>query len=322
MQNYKFYEKLLHELILSNENLKKSMFLLEKYFISKKIFNWSENKHIFITGLPRSGSTALLNFFYKTEKFASLTYKDMPFVLAVNLFKFVNESKSIEVFKERAHKDGIFYSKSSPEAFEEIFWNTFKEKTDTHYFITYLNLILNKYNKSRYLSKNNYNYKRIDFIKKKFPNSLLIILFRDPLQTSYSLLKQHQRFIQLQKKNNFIKKYMIWLGHTEFGESHKYWFKPNTYKDTKSINYWLEQWLLFYKNLLALNLQNYKNLLFLEYEKLSQLKTMKKLSNKAMINYQHNENPFILSVRNELKGFNPDLLNECQKVLKKLKDSK
>ena len=36
--------------------------------------------------MARSGSTILLNSIYKTDIFASLTYADMPFVLAPNLW--------------------------------------------------------------------------------------------------------------------------------------------------------------------------------------------------------------------------------------------
>ena len=73
--------------------------------------------------MARSGSTILLNSIYKTDIFASLTYADMPFVLAPNLWSKISliRSKSNLILKERAHKDGIKISTSSPEAFEEVF---------------------------------------------------------------------------------------------------------------------------------------------------------------------------------------------------------
>ena len=39
---------------------------------------------------------------------------------------------------------------------------------------------------------------------------------------------------------------MSYLGHTEFGLDHKHWFEPQNFNDTQSINYWMEQWLMFY----------------------------------------------------------------------------
>ena len=39
--------------------------------------------------------------------------------------------------------------------------------------------------------------------------------------TRIFLMHQHQKFSILQKNNQFIKKYMNWLGHYEFGLIHK-----------------------------------------------------------------------------------------------------
>ena len=51
-----------------------------------------EKNHIFITGMPRSGSTVLLYYLYQSELFASLTYRDMPFVISPKL-NFFNKKK-------------------------------------------------------------------------------------------------------------------------------------------------------------------------------------------------------------------------------------
>ena len=61
MQNYSGIQKFLHDLVLSKKFINKSLFELEKiiYLKDKDIKNQS---HIFITGLPRSGTTSLLNF--------------------------------------------------------------------------------------------------------------------------------------------------------------------------------------------------------------------------------------------------------------------
>ena len=49
-------------------------------------------------------------------------------------------------------------------------------------------------------------------------------MFRSPLEHSYSLLKQHNNFINLQQKETFIKDYMSSIGHYEFGQDHKPFF--------------------------------------------------------------------------------------------------
>ena len=61
--------------------------------------------------MARSGSTILLNSIYKTDIFASLTYADMPFVLAPNLWSKISliRSKSNLMLKEGRIKMGLKY---------------------------------------------------------------------------------------------------------------------------------------------------------------------------------------------------------------------
>ena len=113
----------------------------------------------------------------------------------------------------------------------------------------FVSLVLKKYKKNKYLSKNNNNYKRIHLINSVFPYSIILIPYRDPLQQAYSLLNQHRHFCDLQKKEKFILDYMNYLGHREFGLNYQSWNLPLDYSDAFSINYWLEQWYLFYNNI-------------------------------------------------------------------------
>ena len=78
-------------------------------------------------------STILLNAIYKSNVFASLSYSDMPFVLAPNLWSKISFKKKDLELKERAHGDGIKVSTESPEAFEEVFWKTFAEENDDEF---------------------------------------------------------------------------------------------------------------------------------------------------------------------------------------------
>ena len=83
-----------------------------------------------------------------------------------------------------------------------------------------MQLINYKYQKKRYLSKNNQNIRRVELISKIFPNSKILIPFRNPIQHAYSLLSQHKRFIEDSKKDKFVSHYMKWIGHTEFGPNY------------------------------------------------------------------------------------------------------
>jgi hypothetical protein len=79
-------------------------------------------KHVFIAGLARAGTTILMRRFYASQAFRSLTYRDMPFVLAPTLWrKLAAQSGRNLVTAERAHGDGILVDIDSPESFEEVF---------------------------------------------------------------------------------------------------------------------------------------------------------------------------------------------------------
>ena len=279
MINYSFIQKLLHEIFLGNKLIKTSIFELEKILFLKKN-NIKNNKHIFINSMPRSGTTALLNVFNKKIDLCSLKYKNMPFVMAPNISNFFKSKKLIK--SERYHKDNIFIDLESPESFDEIFFQTYKKNIVFDEFENFISLVLSSSNKKRYLSKNNNNYIRINELKKIFPNSAFIIPVREPLQHSFSLLTQHKNFIKLQTKENFVLKYMNYLGHYEFGLGHRSWFRSIDYMDKFNINYWMEQWYLYY-SFISKNYSNNKSCLIFAYEKLKDSKLLDSLANFAEV---------------------------------------
>ena len=268
MNNYSWLEQKLHQLALSSQFMREITFDFESTNVSAS--NEIEN-HIFITGLARAGTTILLNALYKSNLFASLSYSDMPFVLAPNLWSKISFKTINLELKERAHRDGILVSSESPEAFEEVFWKTFAEEEYEELeekFRTYVMNVIYKYKKDRYLSKNNQNIRRVNLLTSIFKNSKILIPFREPIQHAYSLLNQHKKFIKESKSDNFISEYMKWIGHTEFGANyipiHNQDLNFNNYFE---INHWIEQWYLTYNDAYKL-LKNKQNVYFLSYEKL------------------------------------------------------
>jgi hypothetical protein len=255
-----------------------------------------EDKHFFIGGMARSGSTALLESLYGTGQFASLTYSDMPFVLAPNLWKHISGDQSPQPKRERAHKDGILVNNLSPEALDEVFWKVFlnnkyieKDRLQINDipseildgFADYTALIVKRYSKDatkRYLSKNNNNILRIHALTDRFPNSFFIIPYRHPLQHAQSLQRQHRRFSEIHKGTRFALKYMNWIGHYEFGLKQKPFYLGdeelfNQMQQTgkEEINFWLLSWLNYYTYLLSVmeKLQakgEGRNLLLIRYE--------------------------------------------------------
>lgn len=311
MQNYSLTQKIFHNFVLSNKFIKKSFYEIEKLLYLKKDIDLLKETHIFVTSLPRSGTTVLLNFLYDSGEFKSLTYRNMPLVLAPNLSNIINNKKNINK-TERFHQDGVMFDLESPEAFDEVFFSLFNKDELKDELKNYLNLILLKSKRRRYLSKNNLNYKRIDVILSILPNSYFIIPFREPLQHANSLLKQHKNFSLLQKKNKFLRKYMNYLGHNEFGLDHISWNEPKKFNNFEDLDYWLEQWYLFYQDLYEKHKKN-KNCIFLKYENLGNHEEINLLKNKLKIfkNYPVN---FKISPKNIEKKFDKNLFDSAKKL--------
>ena len=203
-ENYSTIDKLLHRLVLNNNLLQSILYDLEKKFFKDKKDELNHN-HLFITGLPRSGTTILLNLLHSSDVFGSLTYGDMPLILSPNLWKSLSNKKRSMTSIDRLHGDDIKINLNSPEAFEEIFWKfllknsyikkkylIFHELNLSHIeeFKSYIRLVLKSKNKKNYLSKNNNNILRINDLSRFFINSKFIIMFRDPLNHSFSLRNQ------------------------------------------------------------------------------------------------------------------------------------
>lgn len=120
-------------------------------------------------------------------------------------------------------------------------------------FRLYVALILKRYAAGRYLSKNNNNILRLNTVRSSFPEALTLIPYREPEQQAYSLLKQHVRFGEMHRENLFSARYMGWLAHHEFGTDHRpfeWGLELSSGLDTRSIDYWVAQWVGVYRHLL------------------------------------------------------------------------
>ena len=141
MNQYSWLQKKLHQIALSSRFMWEISFDYECSIYPSK---YSVDKHVFITGLARSGTTILLNSLYLSNQFSSLTYSDMPFVLAPNLWSKVYFRKSDLSLKERAHGDGIKYSLDSRSIWRS-YWKTLVIKMKNQLIIqTHINHINNK----------------------------------------------------------------------------------------------------------------------------------------------------------------------------------
>lgn len=232
---------------------------------------------VYICGLARSGTTMLLRILDQVDAFRTLTYRDMPFVLAPNLWKqLTRHAPQRSMPAERAHGDGILVDFDSPEGFEEVFWRTFGTQTRGKRclgadepspevltaFADYRALVANPRTEDiprngiplRYLSKNNNNLLRLRSLCAD-PTATVLLVYRDPVATARSLHRQHQRFCAAQTADRFTRTYMGWLAHHEFGLDHlPFCFavpEMDVSRTPDDLNYWLDYWNAVYSYVLA-----------------------------------------------------------------------
>tara|TARA_Y100001968_G_C19314656_1_gene695979 strand:- start:26 stop:1075 length:1050 start_codon:yes stop_codon:yes gene_type:complete len=287
MKSYSSLEKILHRQFLGDTAVSNQLF--ERLLSKSRLENSNDfNKHIFISGLARAGTTALLNKIYSSGEISSFTYKYMPFILSPSLAKiysnFIKDNNIIS--SSRYHNDGIEIDINSPECLDEIFWiksNKCNDKNrdvkdiDNHILKSYsylINQFANIGGKDRMLIKNNNNHIRIESLSDYFKDSYFLVVLRDPIAHSMSLLSQHLNFLKLQKLDPFILEYMNLIGHCEFGSNTIPFIYPTDEGNPfgnyckKNIEYWLIQWINTYNWILKSDVLKRKNVYLIPYEDL------------------------------------------------------
>jgi hypothetical protein len=269
---YNVAERALHHLALGSQSIAEIAFDLNGLLTSARKDAEYDHRHVFVSGLARAGTTIVMRRLHETGLFRSLTYRDMPFVLCPNLWERLSSlSRRDMEAVERAHGDRLTIDADSPEALDEVFWRVFAgsdyiraDHLSVHdvgpelieRFRQYVSCILLSQNctgsRRRYLSKNNNNILRLKALQAAYPSSIIVIPFRDPAQHANSLRSQHLKFCRMQSEDRFMRRYMTWLAHHEFGLEHKpFWLEAGrpfaaSSHPTDSINYWLETWIRIY----------------------------------------------------------------------------
>lgn len=285
MSDYGLLSRLLHRLALGVPAIAEASFDAEQALLGNESVSAQGGRHVFVAGLARSGTTVLMRSLFETGEFCSLTYRDMPFVLAPGLWsRIARSSRRERDATQRAHRDGVMVDFDSPEALEEVFWRILcgsayirgdrlvamrASAESVEKFRRYVALILKRYGRLRYLSKNNNNIVRLGSLIEAFPSGRIVVPFREPLQQAHSLLNQHRRFGEQHGADKFTADYMTWLAHHEFGADHRpfEWGMPTAqpYAPT-TLNYWLAQWIGVYSHLLEEVPRHRRHAQFLSYE--------------------------------------------------------
>ncbi|MFM8220393.1 MAG: sulfotransferase, partial [Planctomycetaceae bacterium] len=69
----------------------------------------------------------------------------------------------------------------------------------------------------RYLSKGNYNFTRLGYLARLFPEARFLVPVRDPVEHVDSLVRQHRQFCEYAKADARVAEYLKIAGHFEFG---------------------------------------------------------------------------------------------------------
>ncbi len=289
--NYSTLDKLIHGLAFHKVALQRRLSEIEDTLYKKDLESIDPSKPIFITSLPRAGTTILLEALYKSGLFATHTYRNMPFVLCPILWQKISRNfRKNSDMHERAHGDGIFIGFDSPEAFEEMIWKYFwkgkfppenihlitgqEHNADFEdFFMQHMKKIIfsetAKGCAKRYISKNNANISRIAYLSNLLPESVIFIPVRSPISHALSLHRQHLNFTELHAKNRFVKTYMENIGHLEFGDLHRPLMFPGSESlkafDPLTPTYWLKYWLIAFTHLAQ---QSFGNVHFISIERL------------------------------------------------------
>jgi hypothetical protein len=295
---YSRVEKGLHYLAFSTPFLQRAVAELECDLFKRRLDGVESRAEVFITGLPRAGTTLLLELLYGTGEFATFTYRHMPFILAPLIWSRVARShRKKAVSAERAHGDGVSVSFDSPEAFDEVVWLAYLKneivrensiaplspEQVTDECATALRASVRKLlalspaaasgaPPRRYLSKNNANMSRLEVLSQLFPTSTILIAFREPAAHVGSLDRQHRRFLAEHARDPFARQYMEWLGHYEFGRNLRpidfgRWLGDEEPPREPDADFWMRYWIAAYTHALA---HASANVRFVDFDRLLQ----------------------------------------------------
>ena len=269
-------EQSLHNLAFETWFPRLPLAKFESWLNKKQLADISADRPVFITALPRAGTTLTLEICAGLDEFATHIYGDMPFLLTPVFWdRFSKNFKVSGELSERVHGDGVLVNEDSPESFEEIlwkeFWPSYYKKSrilpwsETPYpdfeifFRDHMRKIIllrrSEERQCRYISKNNQNIARIGYLASTFPDSTILILYRSPVQHAASLLKQHRNFLRIHTEDSFAHKYMEDTGHFDFGKNlrpvdFKGWLAKEGHPDPDSLEFWLLYWINTYRYLL------------------------------------------------------------------------
>jgi len=275
---YAAADRWLHRVAFATGRAQIAMADIEDGLAGRALAGCPAARPVFITGLPRAGTTLLLECLAGLPGFASHCYRDMPFVLIPWMWdRFSASFRRHGARRERAHGDGMLIDVDSPEALEEMLWLAFwpehyradrivpwRADASHEEFETFFRRHMQKIvllrcgpaaGEARYVSKNNLNIARTAMLRRRFADAVVVVPFRDPIQHAASLREQHRNFLRIHAADPFACDYMRALGHFDFGDNLRPvdfngWIASRETRDAESLAFWLTYWTAAYRYLL------------------------------------------------------------------------
>lgn len=209
---------------------------LESSVVREETEHLVVDRPIYITSLPRSGTTILTEMLAQHPDLTCHRYSDFPNVWTPYWRNYLlqNARRHTPKMQERAHQDRIQVSNDSPEAVEEVLWMHFfpvRHETDVNqildgqlrnikfdlFYKQHILKLLAIRNANRYLAKGNYNISRMRYILALYPDAKFLVPVRDPAHQVASLMRQHALFTRASQEDPRIPAQMAMSGHFEFG---------------------------------------------------------------------------------------------------------
>lgn len=280
---YSGLDRALHRFAFRGIGLQKMMAELEDDMFARRLAGIEVIAPVFVTSLPRAGTTLLLNLLSRLPGVATHSYRNMPLLLCPLLWDKLSRSfRQKATLQERAHGDGMAVGFDSPEAFEEVIWKAFwggkygersialwsandRAAEFEDFFRLHIRKILHLKlaegaASGRYVSKNNANIARLPLLPEIFPDAHIVVPFRNPLDHVGSLLRQQRNFLELHAEDVFAAEYMASIGHHDFGTI----LKPLDFdgwvtgdpqvdprQDAEKPDFWLRYWIAAFRSVLA-----------------------------------------------------------------------
>ena len=289
---YSKLDRALHRMAFSTIEIQKGLADLEDRVYASQLAKREVDRPVFITSLPRAGTTLLLDVIASTGSFGSHIYRDLPFLLIPVLWNAISgpgrRQNGSEI--ERAHGDGMTIGYDSHEAFEEVLWRAYwphkylddriltwaKDDRDPHdefngFFRSHLRKLLLLRDAARYVSKNNANVSRISTLVATFPDGQVLVPFRNPVDHAVSMWRQHRNFMKIHAEEPFARRYMADLGHFDFGANLRPidfdgWLDGDCAETPDDFEFWLRYWCAAFENLLRSELP--AQVAFVNYDRL------------------------------------------------------